>query len=155
MNRRKGVNIMGNTHSRKKLDLTGQTFGRLTALGPAGKVGGCTAWLCRCECGNEVTVRTGSLRSGNTRSCGCLLDDRIRESRPDLTGRTFGHLTVLGPAGNVNGRTAWRCRCGCGSETVALTGNLRSGNTRSCGCLQGNRIRKRQGALDGAAECEV
>lgn len=29
-------------------------------------------WLCKCECGNTITVSTHQLNSGNTRSCGCL-----------------------------------------------------------------------------------
>lgn len=29
-------------------------------------------WLCQCDCGNEVTVSGNRLRSGNTKSCGCL-----------------------------------------------------------------------------------
>ena len=59
-------------HSRKKLDLVGQRFGRLTVLAPAERVGQYTAWLCRCDCGREAVVTTRRLRSGNTRSCGCL-----------------------------------------------------------------------------------
>lgn len=54
-------------------DLTGQQFGRLTALAVAGRCpqnGGVT-WLCRCACSSEVIVRSKSLLSGNTKSCGC------------------------------------------------------------------------------------
>ena len=53
----------------------------------------------------------------------------------DLTGQRYGHLTVLGPAENVGTRTAWRCLCDCGKETVVLTHRLRCGHTKSCGCL--------------------
>ena len=62
---------------RKKLDLTGQRFGKLTVLAPAGNIGPYTAWLCRCECGREAVVATRRLRSGGTRSCGCLKADGI------------------------------------------------------------------------------
>lgn len=58
-------------HSRKKVDLSSQRFGRLTVLAPAENVGGRTAWLCRCDCGKEVVVKTHHLRSGHTKSCGC------------------------------------------------------------------------------------
>lgn len=61
-------------YSRKKLDLTGQQFGKLTVVGPAENIGSRTAWLCRCECGNEVVVRTIRLRGGRTISCGCVHD---------------------------------------------------------------------------------
>ena len=59
-------------HSRKKLDLTGQRFGKLTVTGPAENIGSRTAWRCRCDCGQETVVKTCHLRSGHTRSCGCL-----------------------------------------------------------------------------------
>ena len=62
-------------YSRKKLDLTGQKFGRLTVLAPAANVGNRTAWLCRCDCGKKTVVRTYHLRSGHTKSCGCQNGD--------------------------------------------------------------------------------
>lgn len=57
----------------KKLDLVGQTFGRLTVIERVTdkhkKVG---LWRCKCECGNESIVITCNLTNGHTRSCGCL-----------------------------------------------------------------------------------
>ena len=38
-------------------------------------------WLCRCDCGNETTVFSGYLRNGDTKSCGCLSNDKLRERR--------------------------------------------------------------------------
>ena len=61
-------------HSRKKLDLTGQRFGKLTVLAPAENVGSRTAWLCRCDCGQEAVVTTRRLRDGRRVSCGCGKD---------------------------------------------------------------------------------
>ena len=58
-------------HSRKKLDLVGQKFGRLTVVAPADNIGSRTAWRCRCDCGQEAVVNTVRLRSGRTISCGC------------------------------------------------------------------------------------
>ncbi len=59
-------------HSTKKLDLTGQRYGKLTVIAPAEKLNGRTAWLCRCDCGEETVVRTCHLRNGHTVSCGCM-----------------------------------------------------------------------------------
>ena len=59
-------------YSTKKLDLTGQHYGRLTVLEPAENIGGRTACLCRCQCGKQVKVKTAHLRSGHTKSCGCM-----------------------------------------------------------------------------------
>jgi hypothetical protein len=57
----------------KRIDLTGQKFGRLTVLKRVSITGSRnSAWLCRCTCGNEHVVLYGSLRRGLTKSCGCL-----------------------------------------------------------------------------------
>lgn len=57
----------------KLVDLTGQTFGRLTVVSRAeNSNGGKARWLCKCECGNDCIVHASALRSGNTKSCGCL-----------------------------------------------------------------------------------
>ena len=58
-------------HSTRKLDLTGQRFGRLTVLTQADNIGQKTAWLCRCDCGRKTVVRTSHLRCGHTTGCGC------------------------------------------------------------------------------------
>ena len=63
---------MEKQHSRQKLDLTGQRFGKLTVLAPADNIGNRTAWLCRCDCGQEAVVKTCHLRCGHTTSCGCV-----------------------------------------------------------------------------------
>ena len=63
---------MTQRHSTKRLDLTGQRFGKLTAVEPAANIGRRTAWLCRCDCGKETVVKTVWLRSGHTKSCGCV-----------------------------------------------------------------------------------
>lgn len=61
------------------LDLTGRTFGRLTVLSRAeNSKGGKPRWLCRCQCGNECIVHSSSLVSGNTKSCGCLRNEKSR-----------------------------------------------------------------------------
>jgi len=54
-------------------NLTGQTFGRLTAINPVGRTKhGNIKWLCICTCGSEVTVPAGDLKGNKTGSCGCL-----------------------------------------------------------------------------------
>ena len=71
-------------HSRKKLDLTGQRYGKLTVLGPAENIGQRTAWLCRCECGREIVAKTVHLRSGHVKSCGTRCG--AAETDPNLGG---------------------------------------------------------------------
>lgn len=52
-------------------NLTGQTFGRLTVIERDSSRKG-VYWLCRCECGNVVSVQACHLTMGRTKSCGCL-----------------------------------------------------------------------------------
>ena len=56
-----------------------------------------------------------------------------------LSGERFGRLLVQCHAGMQNGKSVWTCLCDCGNALVALAGNLRSGRTLSCGCLQRER----------------
>src|SRR5690625_2206469 len=54
-----------------------------------------------------------------------------------IRGNVFGKLTVLSRHGSDStGKTTWLCACECGAETVATGLNLKSGNTRSCGCAK-------------------
>ena len=54
-------------------DITGQTFGYLTALYKIGSnVSQNAIWHCKCVCGNECDVDANNLRSSHTISCGCI-----------------------------------------------------------------------------------
>src|ERR1043166_3695249 len=55
----------------RALDLTNQTFNRLTVIQEAEKQGEKRRWECQCACGRKVIVAQISLRSGHTKSCGC------------------------------------------------------------------------------------
>jgi len=61
----------------KLLDLTGNRFGRLTAIERAANIGTATAFHCVCDCGNAVVVRGRSLRLGDTQSCGCFRAEKM------------------------------------------------------------------------------
>lgn len=61
-------------------DITGQKFGRLTALYRLHNIEGRTKWLCICDCGNFAEVMTYSLSTGHAKSCGCYQNDRLIES---------------------------------------------------------------------------
>ena len=53
----------------------------------------------------------------------------------DLRGEKYGRLTPYFPQ-KRNGRTYWFCHCDCGNEKIVSSGNLTSGQVKSCGCLQ-------------------
>ena len=88
-------------------DLTGQKFGKLTVLRRAeDRKRGRPMWLCQCECGNQTVVSSTRLLLPNgTRSCGCLRH-QPSNNLVDLTGKVFGHLTVLRRDESVTGRSA-------------------------------------------------
>jgi len=75
----------------KFIDLTGQRFGRLVAVSAIpghGRRGGKVVdrkWNCLCDCGKTTALSTESLRSGNTKSCGCLKVYKAAESRAKPT----------------------------------------------------------------------
>ena len=117
-----------------KNNLINMIFGQLTVIDYYGE----SKWRCKCSCGKEVLVKTSSLKSGKTKSCGCLRGQNtkgnIRNMKPkdDLTNRTFGYLI---PQYYIKGGK-WHCKCKCGKEIDVDTRNLNSGHTQSCGCLQ-------------------
>lgn len=114
-----------------KMNLVGQRFGKLVVIERADNRGNSAYWRCECDCGNITDVRTAYLKSGKTKSCGCLKGNAI-----DLTGQRFGRLTVIRPDCRTNDRhIKWLCLCDCGNEKTISSASLRAGLTKSCGCL--------------------
>ena len=65
----------------KAVDITGLRFGRIVALEVSGKSkGGSILWKCLCDCGGVKNIRAGTLRSGNTKSCGCLVREALHKT---------------------------------------------------------------------------
>lgn len=119
------------------IDLRGQKFGRLVAVAVAERHNG-AVWLCRCDCGNDKLVRSGHLRNGGVRSCGCEPVGRKVSAAPwiDITGERFGRLVALRPERRArDGKWGWVCRCDCGREMHSFVTRLKSGKTKSCGCI--------------------
>ena len=52
-------------------NLVGQRFGKIVVTAEAPRKEGYIYWVCQCDCGKQTTVRTASLRKGETKSCGC------------------------------------------------------------------------------------
>ena len=111
-------------------DLTGKTFNYLTALfrvSPESRKGRKTFWACKCKCGEYTVVSSSHLQEGHTKSCGCL-------DHPNLIGKYFSYLTVVGRQ-SKNG-VIWICKCKCGKKVEVRTRDLLLGHTKSCGCRQ-------------------
>ena len=63
----------------KFIDLTGRRYGRLTVIERACREDKRRVyWVCRCDCGNYSFVSGDDLKSGNTKSCGCLNSEKLK-----------------------------------------------------------------------------
>lgn len=121
-----------------KKNLSGMKFGRLTvieqvedSITPKGQH--LPMWKCICDCGTEIITEGGALKTGHTKSCGCL----TRTNR-NLINQKFGEWTVIGKATDYikpDGRhePMWLCVCSCGVERAVHEQNLISGKSSSCG----------------------
>lgn len=123
----------------KRIDLTGQKFGKLTVIGidnPHYTSGGnrVTMWKCICGCGNTLSVSNSNLKYGSTSSCGCV-------RHPDLTGLRFGKLKVISRSETRKGLRYWKCKCDCGNYTNVSSTNLKYGGILSCGCFYTERLK--------------
>ena len=140
----------------KLRDLTGQQFGRLHVLrvDPVPHVLPCGAkriyWICRCDCGKEVSVSSSSLiaKKNPARSCGCLRKEKSRAVAKDIRGMRFGYWTVIDRVEidkhYTNGHACgWLCRCDCGTERVLETATLTKGKSTNCGCDKGKKSSRR------------
>ena len=61
----------------------------------------------------------------------------------NLVGERYGRLTVVEFDRLQKHKTYWKCVCDCGLTVVATGNNLRSGNTKSCGCLHREMVAER------------
>lgn len=96
-------------------------------------------WICECSCGNTISVNSCNLASGirNNRNMSC---GKCHAQRKDLTGNTYGKLTVLKADDTFqsskenNWKNKWICRCECGNIVSVIGSNLTRLHTTSCGC---------------------
>ena len=130
---------------RKMIDLTGQVFadGNIEVIKniPNKRK---SKWECKCICGNIFIADGYNLRTGYTKSCGCKTVNKFI----DLTGIVFERLKVIKRADNQiqsNGVSIvmWECECECGNKIITSSRSLKSGDTKSCGCLAREKARER------------
>lgn len=124
----------------KRKDLTGQTFGRLTAIEYKGN----GKWLCQCQCGNTIEVFTENLTSGHTKSCGCLKDKASSH-----IGETYGSLTIkevkyIKTSDDGKGYTKCRCICDCGRTKTLRLDSLLARDVTTCGNCKIDEFKKKR-----------
>lgn len=110
------------------------TFGLLTVLSISGNSEKGVRWDCVCQCSKQTLVPTARLKSGKTKSCGCL---KVKGGHRfvDLVGKKFNMLTVIS-LHSCNKGSIWNCICDCGKPNIVRAYNLKNGAVKSCGCLQ-------------------
>lgn len=141
-------NISGKP-SQKRISLIGNKYGKLTvvSLNEQESTRGVLAWDCVCDCGNSFIARGSNLKSGKATHCGCVKQEH-GNGFVDITGKHFERLTVIGLNGRSKNGLRWDCVCECGNRVIVNGKDLRSGHTKSCGCLSDeNRRRERDRSL--------
>ena len=115
------------------INIKGEKYNHLEVLYLTGFRKRRSEWLCKCHnCGRYVIVNSHNLRTGHTKSCGCLISEKLRI---DLTGQCFGYLTVLKYDKSINENPYWKVRCNnCGKE-YSISGEVLKRQT-SCGCIK-------------------
>ncbi|AUS01993.1 hypothetical protein NVP3058O_075 [Vibrio phage 3.058.O._10N.286.46.B8] len=114
-----------------KIDLTGKKFGELTVLYETAHKHNKRHWVVICSCGVTKSVRQHSLTSGGTTTCGHLTE---------LTGMVYSRLTVISESDKINGVRMWNVLCECGNCKAVRHDALVCGSTKSCGCLNRERL---------------
>lgn len=88
----------------RKIEMVGRRFGRLLVVAQDEHKGAEVAWLCQCECGGSLAVRGAALRSGNTKSCGCI-------HREQIVKRNKEHPTAAHTIHGMSGTRTFRIWC--------------------------------------------
>ena len=131
-------------------NLDGKKFGKLTVVESLYNYNnsGRTAYRCICECGNETIVKGESIYK--TKTCGCYKYDKAYSS----VGKKYGFLTI-DSVEFIDGKTIAHCTCDCGCKTSVRLDQIKSGNTRSCGCAKSRDLtNERFGRLTVIREVE-
>lgn len=135
-------------------DITGQRFGRLVAIQRVGSnKQGLAVWQFQCDCGKVIEKVGREVWRGNTSSCGCLKSEKLREKNIQNStkiniGDRFGELTVIELLGlrkqaSRDKNESWsKCQCSCGNIIEVRDNNLKTGMTKSCGCVSSLGERK-------------
>jgi hypothetical protein len=80
----------------KTINLLGKKFGRLRVLGRHGKEHGRVRWKCLCDCGRLTVISSGSLVTGQTKSCGCLRRELlVASARPEREAALFARAARI------------------------------------------------------------
>jgi hypothetical protein len=74
----------------RRIDISGNRYNMLLVIEYAFTKRGYAYWLCKCDCGNTTIAKGDNLKSGNTKSCGCLYIENGRKSGHSKKGIVWG-----------------------------------------------------------------
>jgi hypothetical protein len=119
-------------------DETGKKYGKLDVLGFDQIRKGQAFFLCKCECGQVLSVRGANLRGGNTTSCGC---SRRKAAVPHYRGKmvmkVICGVRVWGKEDPASKRPLWFTSCmRCGRIGHHTERKIRGGKAMLCECLK-------------------
>ena len=117
-----------------KINEVGNVYGSLTVECEFKSARDGAHWVCVCVCGNRISVRGAALRFGAVQSCGIAT---CASRFIDEVGKVYGWLTVQALDHiDSKGYSFWRCLCTCDNQVTVRGRALRTGGTRSCGCVR-------------------
>lgn len=124
--------------------IIGQKFNKLTVIGVEKNKQGRNAYLCQCDCGNTIYVRSmKGLIDGRRKSCGCLKGDSLQKYSY-LIGQKINKWTVLELKRNPEKykEVFAVCICECGTIADVNIYNLINNKTNDCGCGRKSMLRE-------------
>ena len=127
-----------------RVDETGKIFGKLIAIKPLYRDANKKwVWEFKCECGNIISKPMALVKKSDRANCGCVpIKLGPSHRRKDLTGKVFGMLTALEPAGHTkDSKMLWKFKCECGNTKISKPLDiLRIKGIASCGCMSTENI---------------
>ncbi|MBF2551593.1 AP2 domain-containing protein [Listeria seeligeri] len=119
--------------------MSAKKYNKLTIIKDTGKrtKSGNAIYECRCDCGNTCEITLAKLRSGHTKSCGCLIKDTANEKFKKYEGIRKNRLTLIRDTGKRtnDGKRIVLCQCECGNTCEVVFAKFNNSSTKSCGCL--------------------
>lgn len=148
----------------KRKDITGNTYGYLTAIEFDHFDGKNSHWKFRCKCGNTVVRSMKKIKESKTPSCGCYMTEIIQKAEEkrqqekaiveqrrrynkensirnrDLSGEKYGKLEVIKRLEKKDdAKSEYLCKCDCGNSVIKTQKYLiNKSSNLSCGCGRKN-----------------
>lgn len=121
------------------VDISKTRYFNLTAIQYVKTIDGRAIWEFLCDCGKKIEIQSKSVKTGNTKSCGCR---KLIRGPKNLKGKRFGYLIAIRCIGKKHDENQywWKCKCDCGNFSEVKSAWLSAGRVKSCGCLMSETV---------------